>query len=63
MKQPGFFDVQDRLQDLSKTGDPLEKITRVVNFEIFRPEIEKAINIKANLVSGGRSSLGRNCDD
>ena len=54
MKQPGFFDVQDRLQDLSKTGDPLEKITRVVNFEIFRPEIEKAINIKANLVSGGR---------
>ena len=54
MKKPGFFDVQDRLQDLSKTGDPLEKITRVVNFEIFRPEIEKAINIKANLVSGGR---------
>ena len=48
----GIFDVQDRLQDLSKSGDPLEKITHVVNFEIFRPEIEKAIDIKANPVSG-----------
>ena len=32
--QPGFFDLEDRLAGLSKTGDPLERLARVVDFEI-----------------------------
>jgi len=37
MKQRGFFDEQDRLEMLSKMGDPLEKIEKVINWEMFRP--------------------------
>ena len=32
--QPGFFDLSDRLAGLSKTGDPLQRLARVVEFEI-----------------------------
>ena len=35
--QPGFFDVDDRLQRLSDLGDQLEAFCRVIDFEIFRP--------------------------
>ena len=34
--QAGFLDLADRLAGLSKTGDPLERLARVVDFEIFR---------------------------
>jgi hypothetical protein len=30
--QPGFWDVQDRLRELSAQGDPLEKLARTVDF-------------------------------
>lgn len=44
MKQsiPGFFDLRDRLEALSKCGDPLEKLKAQIDFEIFREELEKA---------------------
>ncbi len=43
MKQAGFFDVEERLARLSGLGDQLEEFSRTVNFEVFRPELEKAL--------------------
>ncbi len=34
--QPGFFDLSDRYEALSAAGDPLERLTSVVDFEVFR---------------------------
>ena len=42
MIQSGFFDPQDRLYKIDKNGDPLTKINQTVNWEIFRPALEKA---------------------
>ena len=35
-RQPGFFDLSDRYEALSAAGDPLERLSAVVNFEVFR---------------------------
>ncbi|WP_249202442.1 transposase, partial [Gluconobacter kondonii] len=43
MKQTGFFDVEERLARLSGLGDQLEAFSRTVDFEVFRPELEKAL--------------------
>ena len=40
---PGFFDVDDRLKRLSELGDQFEAYGRVVDFEAFRPELERAL--------------------
>lgn len=40
---PGFFDVDNRLRRLSDLGDQLEAYGRVVDFEAFRPDLEKAL--------------------
>ena len=34
--QAGFFDGDERLKALSAAGDPLERLSRVVDFEAFR---------------------------
>jgi len=39
----GLFDTEDTRNKLSKIGNPLEKLHKVIDFEIFRPELEKAI--------------------
>ena len=33
MKQKGFFDENDRLNELSKLGDPFEKLNAFINWE------------------------------
>ncbi len=43
MKQAGLFDVEERLARLSGLGDQLEAFSRTVDFEVFRPELEKAL--------------------
>lgn len=53
MFQPGFFDVENRLQTLSEFGDPLEKLASIIDFESFRETIEQFINF-SNKESGGR---------
>lgn len=53
MIQPGLFDMQNRLENLSKFGDPLEKLKEVVDFEVFRPEIEKGLDF-SDRAKGGR---------
>jgi len=36
----GLFDNADKSTKLSKLGNPLEKLHKVINFEMFRPELE-----------------------
>lgn len=43
MKQPGFFDVEERLARLSGLGDQLEAFPQTVDFEVFRRDLEKAL--------------------
>jgi IS5 family transposase len=42
MIQTGFFDFDNRLCQIDKNGDPLTKINETVNWEVFRPTLEKA---------------------
>jgi len=44
MKRRGFFDVDDRLCRLGDPGAQLQAYGLVVDFEIFRPELEAALN-------------------
>jgi len=41
MKQKGFFDENDRLEELSRMGDPLEKLNKYIQWEIFRKILAK----------------------
>lgn len=43
MKQPGFFDFANRYESISKFGDPLERLNKLINFELFRKEVEGAL--------------------
>jgi len=36
----GFFDIQFRLDDLTKNGDPLVRLNECVNWEVFRDDLE-----------------------
>jgi IS5 family transposase len=54
--EPGLFDIDERLKRLEGLGDPLLGFARVVDFEIFRPELEKALAY-ANGTEGGRPPL------
>jgi transposase, IS5 family len=51
--QPGFFDGEDRLKALSAAGDPLERLSLVVDFEVFRAELETALT-RSDRSRGGR---------
>ena len=54
MSQPGFFDVNDRLAALSAAGDPLERLSAVVDFELFRAVLDAAL-ARSDRSRGGRS--------
>ena len=41
MKLPGLFDRQDRLESLSRVGDPLERFSQAIAWEEFRPILSK----------------------
>lgn len=43
MRQAGLFGLSDQLKRVSDCGDPLETMSRVVDFEVFRPALEKAL--------------------
>ena len=51
--QPGFFDLSDRYEALSKFGDPLERLKALVDFESFRSLIKKELGFKRS-PKGGR---------
>jgi transposase, IS5 family len=52
-RQPGFFDIDERLKRLSDPGDQLETYAKAMDFEIFRSDLEKALNYSDG-VRGGR---------
>jgi IS5 family transposase len=52
-RQPGFFDFEERLAALSKSGDPLERLVSMVDFEIFRPALRRALR-RSDRTKGGR---------
>jgi transposase len=43
MRQAGLFGLSDQLKRLSDCGDPLETMSRVVDFEVFRSALERAL--------------------
>ena len=51
--QAGFFDVEERLAGLSRKGDDLERLSAVVDFELFRPALEAAVP-RSDRSKGGR---------
>ena len=53
MKQKGFFDENDRLNELSKLGDPLEKLNKYIQWEDLREILTKALK-KEPKKPGGR---------
>ena len=51
--EPGFFDVEERLKELSAKGDALERLNAIVDFEMFRPDLERAVP-RSERSKGGR---------
>jgi IS5 family transposase len=56
VRQAGFFDVEERLRELSAKGDDLERIAALVDFALFRPELERAVP-RADGTKGGRPAF------
>lgn len=52
-RMPGLFDVDERLRRLSDIGDQLEAFAAVVDFEMFRAELEAALGYSDG-ARGGR---------
>jgi len=54
MGTSSLFPEEFRLQKLSKQGDPLERLNKVVDWEYFRPTIEKMVNTDRMVNAGPR---------
>src|SRR5881398_2842224 len=52
-RQAGFFDVDERLKELSTKGDHLERLNAIVDFEGFRPDLARAVP-RSDGSKGGR---------
>ena len=50
--QPGFFDIQDRYEALSRAGDPLEGLRTMVPWETFRKPLKKTLQRKDRKLGG-----------
>ena len=59
MNQLGFFDFDIRLSRIDKAGDPLVKLNKAVDWEIFRPTLEEAKKkpVKSNAGAKGYDSV------
>ncbi len=54
--QAGFFDLDDRLKELSAKGDHLERLSAIVDFELFRPDLARAVP-RSDGSKGGRPAF------
>ena len=54
--QPGLFDLDERYAALSKRGDPLERLAGVVDFEMFRADLDAALD-RSDRSRGGRPPM------
>ena len=53
MKQIGLFDESNRLRKLSKLGDPLEQLNRVIEWHMFEGVLNRVF-AKEHKGAGGR---------
>jgi IS5 family transposase len=53
----GLFDLQDRLDKIDANGDPLVSLNRIINWELFRPDLEP-IRQKERKSNAGRKPYG-----
>ena len=51
--QPGFFDIEERYEALSRAGDPLEKLEKMIPWNKFRYLLKNALQRK-DRSNGGR---------
>ena len=49
----GLFDIHFRLDKIDKNGDPLARLSQIVDWDIFRPELE-SIRDFLGLTIGGK---------
>jgi len=56
--QLGFFDIEKRHQQLNKLKDPLLVLSNLINFEMFRNEIEKSF-VKERKDNSGRKPFDK----
>src|SRR3546814_15541868 len=54
--QRGLFDLDERYAALSAAGDPLEKLGALIDFELFRPDLDAALQ-RSDGSTGGRPPL------
>ncbi len=54
--QAGFLDVDERLRQLSAKGDSLERLSAVVDFELLRAKLERAVP-RSDRAKGGRPAF------
>jgi IS5 family transposase len=54
----GLFDEQFRLQELTKMGDPLERLDKYIDFEMFRDLLESGYE-QYDVTKGGRPSFDK----
>src|SRR4028119_1798925 len=54
--QAGFFDLDERLKELSAKGDALERLSTIVDFELFRPNLARAVP-RSDGTKGGRPAF------
>jgi hypothetical protein len=54
--QTGFFDIDERLRELSAKGDELEGLNALVDFELFRGDLERAVQ-RSDRSRGGRPAF------
>lgn len=53
---PGLFDLDERYAALSKAGDALERLSAVVDFEMFRGDLDAALR-RSDRAKGGRPPM------
>lgn len=53
MKQAGMFEMDNRMGKIDANGNPLAKFKEVMDWEMFRPELER-IRVKARKSNAGR---------
>jgi IS5 family transposase len=53
MGQPGFFDLDERYRTLAGSGDPLIRLSELIEFEVFRTPLVTAL-VRSDGSKGGR---------
>ena len=56
MEQLSFFDAEKRYEKLAELGDPLEKLNKVMDWEMFREKLT-AVCQKEDYTKGGRPAI------